>query len=180
MHGRYDSHRDAILRSADRQYNGEWSKGQPPEDEVNLFQYFSSSCYSGYSEGPKVRLLPPEGLFFLERRLCFCCCSPIKGLAVINCGLQGFYTVYCDLFGRLARQEAEAAGKASATGASAQASFGDSAADWPVVARFYTEWMSFSTCKDFSWGDQYHPPSAPHRKVMHSRPSNDLCYLLCG
>lgn len=57
---RYDSHRSQILR-ADGNYQaggGAFSAdeaGQPPED-LSLYQYFSSSCYDDYNDGPKVQL----------------------------------------------------------------------------------------------------------------------------
>jgi hypothetical protein len=55
---RYDSHRDQILRSGERHQagggGGGFSPGERPDDEIDLFQYFSSSCYSGFGDGPKV------------------------------------------------------------------------------------------------------------------------------
>lgn len=55
---RYDDHRDQILRSDERHQAGggggfEGGSGKPPEDE-ELFSFFTSSCYSGYGDGPKV------------------------------------------------------------------------------------------------------------------------------
>ncbi len=50
----YDSHREAILRSGSRHQaggsgGGEGAEGQPPEDEaMDLYAYFSSSCYKGF------------------------------------------------------------------------------------------------------------------------------------
>ena len=63
MHAcRYDSHRDQILRAGSHQAGG-GSGGASPEqahapEDTFLYQYFSSSCYSGFSDGPKVRLSP--------------------------------------------------------------------------------------------------------------------------
>ncbi len=60
---RYDDHRDQILRSGERHQAGggsggfEGGGGKPAEDE-ELFAYFSSSAYSGYGDGPKVRRAP--------------------------------------------------------------------------------------------------------------------------
>jgi hypothetical protein len=55
---RYDSHRDQILKSGERHQagggGGGFSPGERPDDELDLFQYFSSSCYSGFGDGPKV------------------------------------------------------------------------------------------------------------------------------
>lgn len=53
----YDSHRDAILRgqkpgqSGGKGKDGEEDEREDP-DGLNLFQYFSGSCYSDYNDGP--------------------------------------------------------------------------------------------------------------------------------
>jgi hypothetical protein len=54
---RYDSHRDAILRSGSHQTGTTGSEGwqRDSQDGLNLYQYFSPSCFTGYSEGPTVR-----------------------------------------------------------------------------------------------------------------------------
>ena len=70
--GWYDSHRDQILRSGERHQaggggGGGFTPGQKPDDEVDLFKFFSSSCYSGFGDGPKVSLL--QGLAFLVQGL---------------------------------------------------------------------------------------------------------------
>jgi hypothetical protein len=54
---RYDSHRDQILRSGERHQAGggaDFEPGQRPEDEPDLYQYFTASCFSGFGSGPKV------------------------------------------------------------------------------------------------------------------------------
>ena len=54
---RYDSHRDAILRSGETHQaggDGGVTPGQRPSDELDPFQYFTTSCYSGYNDGAKV------------------------------------------------------------------------------------------------------------------------------
>ena len=53
---RYDDHRDAILRSGDRHQAGAegFSAGQKPEDFVDLYAFFSKSCFTGYNDGPQV------------------------------------------------------------------------------------------------------------------------------
>lgn len=52
----YDSHRDAILRGqkpgAGNGKAGDDEEEQSDPDGLNLFQYFSSSCYSEYSDAP--------------------------------------------------------------------------------------------------------------------------------
>jgi hypothetical protein len=55
----YDSHRAQILKSGERHQKGGdggggFTPGQRPDDELDLFQYFTSSCYSGFGDGPKV------------------------------------------------------------------------------------------------------------------------------
>ena len=53
----YDSHRAAILRSGTSYQAGAegFAAGEAPDSEVDLFPYFSSSCFSGYGEGPTAR-----------------------------------------------------------------------------------------------------------------------------
>lgn len=58
---RYDSHRDAILRSGETHQaggDGGVTPGQRPSDELDPFQYFSTACYSGYNDGAKVSVMP--------------------------------------------------------------------------------------------------------------------------
>lgn len=130
---RYDDHRDQILRSSERHqaggggggYDGGGGGGKPPEDE-ELFQFFSSSCYSGYGDGPKVCAALcvlascPCG-FSLCRASCFdrwpavwlsrAVLQPGRMPYAANgscCAVQGFYGVYETLFAKLAKQEREA------------------------------------------------------------------------
>ena len=53
----YDSHRDAILRSDDRHQAGAQGPGDAggsrPEEEEDLFSYFSSARWSGFGDGPR-------------------------------------------------------------------------------------------------------------------------------
>lgn len=55
---RYDSHRDQILRSGERHQAGggadSFTPGQRPDDEPDLYQYFTGGCFSGFGDGPKV------------------------------------------------------------------------------------------------------------------------------
>ena len=53
---RYDSHRSAILRSGETHQAGGGSgaaAGGRPEDDVDPFQFFTPSCFSGYSDGSR-------------------------------------------------------------------------------------------------------------------------------
>ena len=50
----YDSHRSSILRSSNRYQAGSsqhYGRGEPPEDFVNVFSYFTSTCFSGFHDG---------------------------------------------------------------------------------------------------------------------------------
>ncbi len=55
-HPRYDSHKSQIIKSGERHQagGGSFQGPQKPDDEIDLYQYFSSSCFSGYGDGPKV------------------------------------------------------------------------------------------------------------------------------
>ncbi|KAK9822025.1 hypothetical protein WJX74_001541 [Apatococcus lobatus] len=129
----YDDHRDAILRSGDRHQAGAegFSAGQKPDDFVDLYAFFSKSCFTGYNDGP-----------------------------------QGFYTVYAGIFAKVAEQEVAAAeangGKAVSIDAPA---FGSSKSEWKQVEAFYSYWMAFVSCQEFSWADRYNPATAAVRKV---------------
>ena len=60
---RYDDHRDQILRGGSHQAGentGSWwggggGGGGKPKDEEDLYSYFTTSCYAGYGDGPRVR-----------------------------------------------------------------------------------------------------------------------------
>ena len=69
---RYDDHRDAILRSGDRHQAGAegFSAGQKPDDFVDLFTYFSKSCFTGYNDGPQVGSLPSVVRHNIAHKLC--------------------------------------------------------------------------------------------------------------
>ena len=51
--GRYDSHREAILRSDTHQAGADAVPTQA-SDDVNLYAFFSPGCYKGYSDNAKV------------------------------------------------------------------------------------------------------------------------------
>ena len=57
---RYDDHRDQILRGGSHQAGestGSWwggGGGGKPKDEEDLYSYFTTSCYAGYGDGPRV------------------------------------------------------------------------------------------------------------------------------
>jgi DnaJ homolog subfamily A member 5 len=82
---------------------------------------------------------------------------------------KGFYTIYRNLFTRLALEEAQHSGDE----VNHWPSFGDPT--WPWIAankdddraarHFYNAWLSFVTEKDFSWMDIHNPNEAPDRRV---------------
>lgn len=51
----YDSHRTAILRSGERHQAGTAGEGmgERPDDYVDVYEYFTSTCYSGFGDGPR-------------------------------------------------------------------------------------------------------------------------------
>ena len=86
----------------------------------------------------------------------------------LNDALKGFFSIYRNLFVRLALEEAQ-----HSDGVDNWPNFGDST--WPWVAldkdddrtarRFYNTWLSFSTEKEFSWMDQWNLSEAPDRRT---------------
>lgn len=94
--------------------------------------------------------------------------------------MQGFYTVFAEVFAKLARAEAEAAERAAARGGKGSGgaemgpclpSFGGSQAPWAEVSAFYQAWLHFVSDRDFAWADEYNLASAPNRKVGSNQPS---------
>ena len=73
---RYDSHRDAILRSGETHQaggDGGVTPGQRPSDELDPFQYFSTACYSGYNDGAKVQPASSMVSFLADGHQNHCC-----------------------------------------------------------------------------------------------------------
>lgn len=110
----YDNHREAIL------------KGGIEEDyedrSINLFPYFSASCFKGYGDNEK-----------------------------------GFYTVYRNLFEKLAAEDAEFQDSDTEI-----PGFGDSQSSYmEVVHNFYSYWYSYSTKKSYAWLDPYNVRNMP-------------------
>ena len=80
---------------------------------------------------------------------------------------QSFYSIYRNLFARLAHDESQF--DASTTGLPL---FGDSTWSWvdtsnqdAQVRTFYNHWLHFATAKDFVWMEQYDLNDAPDRRV---------------
>ncbi|KAK9866465.1 hypothetical protein WJX84_009080 [Apatococcus fuscideae] len=61
----YDDHREAILRSGDQHQAGAegFSAGEKPDDFVDLYSFFSKSCFSGYNDGPQGFYTVYAGIF---------------------------------------------------------------------------------------------------------------------
>ena len=80
---------------------------------------------------------------------------------------QGFYTVFQNLFDRLASDERHYVDIAFP-------SFGYSTWEWTAPSKerpleaarlFYNFWLSFATAKEFTWSDQWNTSEAPDRHV---------------
>jgi DnaJ homolog subfamily A member 5 len=80
---------------------------------------------------------------------------------------QSFFTIYRNLFARLAHDEAQ-------FGQTDLPSFGYSSWPWtPTVKgeedssarKFYAIWTNISTAKDFTWAEQWNLSEAPERRV---------------
>ena len=78
--------------------------------------------------------------------------------------VQGFYTVYSEVFEGLSKHESEAAERAGKKGPS-PASFGRSDSPWSEVSAFYRYWLQFVSDREFGWADVHNLSSAPNRKV---------------
>ncbi|MEW5316450.1 MAG: hypothetical protein WDW38_007822 [Sanguina aurantia] len=139
----YDSHREQILKSGDRHQAGGGSGGyekagfDPPDDEEELFEYFSSGCYTGYGDGSKVRALNETGIWAAAR----------------NVGVGGVAPRASEFHRRW--QSSRVSGRG----------FGMGSAGAAEVNAFYGYWSTFATAKDFSWADSYNLAAAPSRPV---------------
>lgn len=118
----YDNHREAILKGG---------IGENYKDEsIDLFQYFSTTCYKGYGDDEK-----------------------------------GFYTVYRNVFERLAAEDAEFAKEGDSD--EEVPGFGDSRSSYEeVVHDFYAYWQSYNTKKSYAWLEPYDIRDMPNRRVL--------------
>ncbi|EGN98998.1 hypothetical protein SERLA73DRAFT_34694, partial [Serpula lacrymans var. lacrymans S7.3] len=82
-------------------------------------------------------------------------------------GDDSFFTIYRNLFGRLAQEEALVSD-------AVYPSFGNSSWPWASEKKtdteeaarlFYYKWLNFASSKDFSWMDQWNTTEAPDRRV---------------
>jgi DnaJ homolog subfamily A member 5 len=80
--------------------------------------------------------------------------------------IQSFFTIYRNLFSRLAHDE-------SLISDTSYPSFGSSTWPWTAATKttgdesakvFYSSWINFSTAKEFTWMDRYNLSDAPDRR----------------
>ncbi|CAK9806509.1 DnaJ homolog subfamily C member 21 [Anthophora quadrimaculata] len=117
----YDNHREAILKGG----IGE----NYQDDSIDLFQYFSTTCFKGYGDDDK-----------------------------------GFYTIYRNVFEKLAAEDAEFAKEGDSD--EEIPGFGDSQSSYEVVHNFYAYWQSYSTKRSFAWLDPYDIRNVTNRRVV--------------
>ncbi|GAX82273.1 hypothetical protein CEUSTIGMA_g9702.t1 [Chlamydomonas eustigma] len=137
----YDSHRDQILKSGDRHQAGgsgyDAGAAKRPDDEEDLFPYFSTSCFSGYGESVKSFYGVYSTLF--------------EKLAKQESEASK------------AREEDEDSARRECPATFPR--FGNADMDSVGVNAFYAFWSNFATFKQFTWCDLYNPASAPNRQV---------------
>lgn len=68
--GRYDNHREALLKGG--------LSGDYEDDSIDLLQYFTVTCYSGYGDDEKVQFVPESGCFVHTRS----CIKTLKSIYV--------------------------------------------------------------------------------------------------
>ncbi|CAA7265571.1 unnamed protein product [Cyclocybe aegerita] len=93
--------------------------------------------------------------------------SDTAAWSTLDDGDNSFFTIYRNLFLRLATEEAQWASETD------YPSFGQSTWPWSITKQegldcarnFYAVWMNFSTEKDFSWTDPWNISEAPDRRV---------------
>ncbi|CAK9800450.1 DnaJ homolog subfamily C member 21 [Anthophora plagiata] len=117
----YDNHREAILKGG----IGE----NYQDDSIDLFQYFSTTCFKGYGDDDK-----------------------------------GFYTIYRNVFEKLAAEDAEFAKEGDSD--EEIPGFGDSQSSYEIVHNFYAYWQSYSTKRSFAWLDPYDIRNITNRRVV--------------
>ncbi|KAK9306439.1 hypothetical protein QLX08_002940 [Tetragonisca angustula] len=118
----YDNHREAILKGG--------IDGDYKDDSIDLFQYFSTTCFKGHGDDEK-----------------------------------GFYTVYRNVFEKLATEDIEFAKESDSL--EEIPGFGDSQSSYEeIVHKFYAYWQSYSTKRSFAWLDPYDIRDAPNRRVV--------------
>ena len=123
----YDNHREQILRGG----LGE----KLEEDGIDLFQYFTSSCYTG------------DQKCVLSRSFTF-------KLIGYSDDESGFYCVYHEVFNNIAKEDSEFIDSQDSD--VEVPFFGKSTDEYEsVVGPFYAFWTSYNTPRSYSWLDKY-------------------------
>lgn len=142
-------------------------KGAPPSRARDrgltirhLAQFFDATKWPDFDDGDNVNAPYP---------------SPSR--SKLTTSVQSFFTIYRNLFHRLASEEAMFADHLEFP------SFGYS--NWPwaaengspeAVRHFYNGWINFATSKDFAWMDQWNLSEAPDRRIRRYAPVFDSAH----
>jgi DnaJ homolog subfamily A member 5 len=135
-------------------------KGAPPSRARDrgltvrhLAQFFDATKWPDFDDGDNVDTLLSSHIDILKSEL--------------TTSIQSFFTIYRNLFHRLASEEAMFADHVEFP------SFGYSTWPWAAekndspeaVRHFYNGWINFATSKDFAWMDQWNLSEAPDRRI---------------
>lgn len=131
----YDRHKDQILSDGDK---------DEVQAGINLFQYFSSSCYANFDDFE-----------------------------------DGFYTIYREVFKKIAQEEQQAYEQAAKLSnrnkdlkkdqALSFPTFGDSTSTYEEIVRpFYAFWSGFGTNLTFDHLDKYNTTEAENRRILRA------------
>ncbi|EFA81671.1 DnaJ-like subfamily A member 5 protein [Heterostelium album PN500] len=121
----YDDHREAILRGTD-----------DDSSHINLWAYFSTTCYDAYDDGERGFYTVYESVF-----------QDIQKEEVE------------------ADEDFQATSSASSSRIRSVPMFGKSDADSADVIKFYQYWRDFVTKKRFTMADKYNTNDAPNRQI---------------
>ena len=83
-------------------------------------------------------------------------------------GPNGFYTVYREVFEKIARNEIDFGARHGGGDNECFPSFGSDTSLAAEVSSFYHFWTNFVTRMDFAFVDQHNPSSAPNRRVRRA------------
>ncbi|CAD7970475.1 unnamed protein product [Amoebophrya sp. A120] len=156
----YDAHREQILYGDD---DDNENGVDPFEKQLNLWSYFRSSCFQGFSD------TDPKGFFIVYEEL----------FRKIDIAEQDYYSDDSE------EEEGNNSSSSSSNpnnkgnnnnkNKSAASSskkntfapaFGKSGDDWASsTSKFYSHWQNFATKRPFGHADKYNPNEAPNRKV---------------
>lgn len=97
---------------------------------------------------------------------------------------QSFFTIYRNLFDRLAHDESQFQSEPIVL-----PSFGYSTWRWTEASKnesdqaartFYNYWLHFVTAKDFSWVEQWHANEAPERRIRRYAVSPLVMFMIAS